>query len=88
MRIKEGIYSFKVKENNFYSSRYWPYRKCKWDSKRKRYNIKMISFQEEKPYIEGTKKPVKLSMLEQSLDYLPEKMNMFYDKLKICFWKI
>ena len=51
-------------------------------------NIKMISFQEEKPYIEGTKKPVKLSMLEQSLDYLPEKMNMFYDKLKICFWKI
>ena len=36
MRIKEGIYSFKVKENNFYSSRYWPYRKCKWDSKRKR----------------------------------------------------
>ena len=50
-------------------------------------NIKMISFQEEKPYIEGTKKPVKLSMLEQSLDYLPEKMNMFYDKLKICFEK-
>lgn len=47
----------------------------------------MISFQEEKPYIEGTKKPVKLSMLEQSLDYLPEKMNMFYDKLKICFEK-
>lgn len=50
-------------------------------------NIKMISFQEEKPYIEGTKKPVKLSMLEQSLDYLPEKMNMFYYKLKICFEK-
>ena len=47
----------------------------------------MISFKDEKVYIEGTKKPVKLSILEQSLDYLPEKMNMFYDKLKICFEK-
>lgn len=47
--------------------------------------VKILAHEEEKPFINGEKKPIKLAQLEGSLDYLPDNMKMIYEKLKIGF---
>lgn len=45
----------------------------------------VFAHQEEKPYVEGTKTPVKLAGLEASLGVLPEQLKMVYDSMKAFF---
>lgn len=47
--------------------------------------VKVFAHEEEKAYINGEKKPVKLAKLEDRLDYLPENMKKIYQSLKIGF---
>lgn len=47
--------------------------------------VKVLAHEEEQPFINGEKKPVKLAKLEDSLNYLPENMKMIYEKLKAGF---
>lgn len=49
------------------------------------HNIEVISHGVEKPYIEGTKTPVKLERLEATLNSLPPQMQSLYEKLKSGF---
>lgn len=47
--------------------------------------VKVLAHEEEKTYINGEKKPVKLAKLEDRLDYLPDNIKMIYEKLKVGF---
>ncbi|EKQ57636.1 MULTISPECIES: MBL fold metallo-hydrolase [unclassified Clostridium] len=49
--------------------------------------VKVLAHEEEKAYINGEKKPVKLSRLEDELDHLPANMKIIYEKLKAGFEK-
>ncbi|MDP4086294.1 MAG: MBL fold metallo-hydrolase [Bacillota bacterium] len=48
-------------------------------------NVKVFTHKEEKPFIDGEKKPIKLAQFEAKLDYLPENMKEIYSKLKAGF---
>lgn len=47
--------------------------------------INILAHEEESPYIEGVKCPLKLAQLEARLDVMPEKMKPVYEKLKAGF---
>lgn len=47
--------------------------------------VKVLAHEEEKAYISGEKKPVKLAKLEDELDHLPENVKIIYEKLKVGF---
>ncbi|GKX66419.1 MBL fold metallo-hydrolase [Inconstantimicrobium mannanitabidum] len=47
--------------------------------------IKVLAHEEEKAYINGEKKPVKLAKLEEELANLPDNVKMIYEKLKVGF---
>ncbi|MCT4598366.1 MAG: MBL fold metallo-hydrolase [Vallitalea sp.] len=47
--------------------------------------VKILAHEEEKAYINGEKKPVKLAQLEDRLDYLPDNMKIIYENLKAGF---
>lgn len=47
--------------------------------------VKVLAHEEEKPYINGEKQPVKLAQLEGSLEHLPDNMKMIFEKLKAGF---
>lgn len=47
--------------------------------------VKVLAHEEEKPYINGEKQPVKLAQLENKFDYLPDNMKIIYEKLKSGF---
>lgn len=48
-------------------------------------SVKVISHGEEKPYIDGEKRPLKVVGLEENLDSLPVSMKEMYEKLKAAF---
>lgn len=50
-------------------------------------NIKTFSHEEEKPYINGQKTPVKLAKIESNLEDLTDNKKMFYKMLKAGFEK-
>lgn len=50
-------------------------------------DIKTFSHEEEKPYINGEKTPVKLAKLESNLENLPDNMKVVYKMLKAGFEK-
>lgn len=47
--------------------------------------VKVFAHEQEKAYINGEKKPVKLAKLEDRLDYLPDNMKKIYKSLKVGF---
>lgn len=47
--------------------------------------VKVLAHEEEKAYINGEKKPVKLAQLEERLDYLPDNIKIVCEKLKVGF---
>ena len=47
--------------------------------------VKVYAHEEEKPYIQGDKCPIKLAQLESRLDSLPAEMKLVYEKLKSGF---
>ncbi len=47
--------------------------------------ITVLAHEEEKPYIEGKKTPLKVAQLEANLSALPEGMKATYQKLKVAF---
>ncbi|WP_411681811.1 MBL fold metallo-hydrolase [Clostridium thailandense] len=47
--------------------------------------VKVFAHEEEKAYINGEKKPVKLAKLKDRLEYLPDNMKIIYEKLKSGF---
>nr|WP_206155078.1 MBL fold metallo-hydrolase [Clostridium muellerianum] len=47
--------------------------------------VKVLAHEEEKAYINGEKKPVKLAELEERLEYLPDNIKIVYQKLKAGF---
>lgn len=47
--------------------------------------IKILAHEEEKPYINGEKYPLKLAHLEVNFNTLPDEMKAFYERLKIGF---
>lgn len=47
--------------------------------------VKVLAHEEEIKYISGVKKPVKLTKLEDQLEYLPENMKIIYENLKSGF---
>jgi len=47
--------------------------------------VEVLAHEEEKEYINGEKTPIKLAQLREKLDYLPDNLKMFYEKLKIGF---
>jgi glyoxylase-like metal-dependent hydrolase (beta-lactamase superfamily II) len=49
--------------------------------------VRVLAHEEEKEYINGKKKPVKLKKLEDNFEYLPDNMKMMYEKLKAGFEK-
>lgn len=49
--------------------------------------VRVFSHAEEKEYINGKKKPVKLKKLEDNFEHLPDNMKMMYEKLKVGFEK-
>lgn len=53
--------------------------------KEKNRGVKILSYGEEKDYIEGIKTPLKLAQLQKNLEHLPENMKMFYDSMKKGF---
>jgi len=48
-------------------------------------NINVLAHEEEKPYINGEKVPLKVAGLEANLGSLPEKMKVMYGKFKVAF---
>lgn len=48
-------------------------------------DIKVLTHQEEKPYINGEKTPHKLAKLESNFDSLPDNMKMFVKSFKVGF---
>lgn len=48
-------------------------------------HIEILSHEEEKPYIEGSKTPIKLSKLEANLASLPENMKEIYKGMKAFY---
>lgn len=48
-------------------------------------NISVLAHEEEKPYINGDKVPLKVAGLEANLGSLPPKMKIIYEKIKIAF---
>lgn len=48
-------------------------------------NVKVLAHEEEKPYIDGEKLPLKIAGLEAKLGSLPENMKVIYEKLKVAF---
>lgn len=48
-------------------------------------SVKVLSHEEEKPYIDGERPPIKLAELEAKLNLLPENMKVIYGKLKDAF---
>lgn len=47
--------------------------------------VKVLSHEEERPYIQGDKSPIKLAQMEAQLDELPPEIRVFYEKLKSGF---
>jgi glyoxylase-like metal-dependent hydrolase (beta-lactamase superfamily II) len=47
--------------------------------------ITVLAYEEEKPYIEGVKTPLKVAQLEANLSALPQGMQTTYQKLKAAF---
>lgn len=47
--------------------------------------ITVLAHAQEKAYIDGTKRPVKLANLEDNLNSLPDEMKLIYEKLKAGF---
>ncbi len=47
--------------------------------------VTVIAHQDEKPYIEGEKVPLKLAQMEANLDKLPEDRKAFYERFKTGF---
>lgn len=47
--------------------------------------VQVLAHEEEKQFINGEKKPVKLAKLEEMLDFLPDNMKMIYEKMKAGF---
>jgi glyoxylase-like metal-dependent hydrolase (beta-lactamase superfamily II) len=47
--------------------------------------IKVLAHEEEKPYINGEKLPLKVAGLEAKLNSLPENMKVMYEKIKTAF---
>lgn len=47
--------------------------------------VKVLAHEEEKDYINGKKKPVKLAKLEENLEHLPDNVKSIYKKLKTGF---
>ncbi len=47
--------------------------------------LKVLAHEEEKAYINGEKKPVKLAELEERLECLPDNIKIIYEKLKVGF---
>jgi glyoxylase-like metal-dependent hydrolase (beta-lactamase superfamily II) len=47
--------------------------------------VSVLAHAEEKPYIEGDKRPLKLAKLEDNLSTLPEAMKALYEKFKSGF---
>lgn len=47
--------------------------------------VKVLTHEEERAYINGEKKPVKIAQLEDRLDYLPDNIKIVYEKLKVGF---
>lgn len=47
--------------------------------------VKVLAHEEEKDYINGKKKPVKLAKLEEHLEHLPDNVKAIYKKLKTGF---
>jgi glyoxylase-like metal-dependent hydrolase (beta-lactamase superfamily II) len=48
-------------------------------------NIEILAHEEEIPYIQGEKVPLKLAQLEMSMESLPANMKIIYEKLKAGF---
>lgn len=47
--------------------------------------VKILAHEEESPYIQGDKCPLKLEQLESKLEVLPVEMKMVYERLKAGF---
>lgn len=47
--------------------------------------VKVLTHEEEKAYVNGEKKPVKIAQLEDRLNYLPDNIKIVYEKLKVAF---
>jgi glyoxylase-like metal-dependent hydrolase (beta-lactamase superfamily II) len=47
--------------------------------------VKILAHEEEKAYIEGEKRPLKLAQLEANLEELPEERKAFYHRIKAGF---
>lgn len=47
--------------------------------------VKVLAHEEEKPYIDGEKRPIKVAKLEDNLNSLSEDMKIIYEKLKAGF---
>jgi len=47
--------------------------------------VKVLAHEEEKPYINGEKTPLKLAAMDVKLNSLPENMKEFYKKIKSAF---
>lgn len=47
--------------------------------------VKVLAHEEEKPYIDGEKRPIKVAKLEDNLNSLSEEMKIIYEKLKAGF---
>lgn len=45
-------------------------------------NVQVLAHEEEKPYIQGEKNPIKVAQLEEKLNSLPNEMKVIYQKLK------
>lgn len=55
------------------------------DILRELHNVQVIAYEEEKPYIDGEKTPIKLAQLEAKLNELPDSMKKIYESLKDGF---
>lgn len=49
------------------------------------HKVNILAHEEEAPFINGEKKPVKLAGLEANLDNLPDSMKVIYEKMKAGF---
>jgi len=47
--------------------------------------VEVLAHEEEKPYIDGEKRPLKVAKLEDNLNSLSEEMKIIYEKLKAGF---
>jgi len=48
-------------------------------------SVKILAHEDEKPYINGEKCPIKVAKLEANLNSLPDDMKLIYEKLKAGF---